>query len=269
VRSWFRAADGREWLVYTTSDAASWKIWRARISLQGATDENPELVTSGSGLLQSVSSVSEDGKLSYNIVSVNMSLNQISMGGRGEKTGPTIQLPLPEGGNYTSPSVSWDGKKMVYVIANPNQPNLVMLRDLTTGKDHLVDDKGRRPGAIDYTAEIAPDGSTVIFERDCKQGLFPEDHMSPLPCSFTVSAAGGEPEQICERCTPHGFSSDGSVLLFNKFDLTDGNKDRIVSMNLRTRSEQDFLSDSKQSLYNANLSWDKRWVVFVRALESA
>jgi Tol biopolymer transport system component len=76
---------------------------------------------------------------------------------------------------------------------------------------------------------------------------------------------GGESEQICERCTPRGFSSDGAVLLFNKFDLADGNKDRIVAMNLRERTEQDFLSDPKQSVYNANFSRDDRWVAFRRA----
>jgi Tol biopolymer transport system component len=129
--------------------------------------------------------------LSYNILNITMSIHQIFTGERGQKMGPTVQLPLTEGGTYTSPSVSWDGKKMVYITANPNQPNLVMLRNLSTGTDHLVDDKERRRGAVDYTAAITPDGSTVIFERDCKQGVFPEDHVSPFPCSFTVSGAGG------------------------------------------------------------------------------
>ena len=61
----------------------------------------------------------------------------------------------------------------------------------------------------------------MIFDRDCKEGTWPDDPESPSPCSFMVAAAGGQPEQICERCTPRGFSSDGSVVLLQKLDLTD------------------------------------------------
>ena len=81
-----------------------------------------------------------------------------------------------------------------------------------------------------------------------------------------VAAAGGEPEQICERCTPRGFSSDGSVVLLQKYDLTDADKDRIVALDLRTRTEQDFLSLSGHSpVAHAFFSWDDRWVVFQKA----
>ena len=54
-----------------------------------------------------------------------------------------------------------------------------------------------------------------------------------------------KPEQVCQRCTPRGFSSDGSVVLLEKYDQTDGNKDRIVALDLQTKTEQDFLSDQK------------------------
>jgi hypothetical protein len=102
----------------------------------------------------------------------------------------------------------------------------------------------------------------VIFERDCKEGKFPEDPEHPFPCSFMVAAAGGKPEQVCERCTPRGFSSDGSVVLLQRYDQTDPTKDRIVALDLPTRKERDFLSDPGRSLYHPFFSWDDRWVVF-------
>jgi Tol biopolymer transport system component len=77
-----------------------------------------------------------------------------------------------------------------------------------------------------------------------------------------VAAAGGEPEQICERCTPRGFSSDGSVVLLQRYDPTDSNKDRIVALDLRTRRERDFLSLPDRPVYHPYFSWDDRWVVF-------
>ena len=58
------------------------------------------------------------------------------------KLGPTLQLPLPDGGTYSSPSVSRDGKWMAYDSSIPGKPNSILLRDLSTGTDHFLDDKG-------------------------------------------------------------------------------------------------------------------------------
>ena len=62
--------------------------------------------------------------------------------------------------------------------------------------------------------------------------------------AFMVAATGGEPEQVCERCTPRGFSSDGSVVLIQKYNQTDPNKDRIVALDLRTKTETGFPESS-------------------------
>jgi dipeptidyl aminopeptidase/acylaminoacyl peptidase len=150
---------------------------------------------------------------------------------------------------------------MAYDSSNTGKPNTIRLRDLSTGTDHLLDDKGRHPGA-GGEASISPDGSSVIFERDCKGGNFPEDPEHPFPCSFMVAAAGGKPEQVCERCTPRGFSSDGSVVLLQKYDPTDPGKDRIVALDLRTRTEREFVSHPGRPIYHSFFSWDDRWVAF-------
>jgi eukaryotic-like serine/threonine-protein kinase len=260
VRAWVRTADDREWIIYSTFTHESWKLWRIGISPRGAVDENPELLLSGNGRL-GVVSVSEDGKLAYDIWSNVVSIYQISISDRGEKLGSTLQLPLPEGGSYGSPSVSRDGKWMAYNSYQPGKPRKILLRDLSTRADHLVDDKGRRPG-FDAETSISPDGSRVIFERECKAGTFAGFPENPVPCSFMVAAASGEPEQVCERCTPRGFSADGSVVLIQKYHQTHPTKDRIVALDLRTRTERDFLSLPDRPLYHPFFSWDDRWVVF-------
>ena len=199
-------------------------------------DEKPELLASGNGQLGGGGSASEDGKLAYNIWSSNVSIYQIPISERGQKLGPTLQLPFPEGGDYSSPSLSRDGRWMAYDTSDTGKPNTILLRDLSTGTDHFLDDKGRQPGAGGATS-ISPDGSRVIFSRDCKEGSFPERSENPFPCGFMIAAAGGKPEQVCERCTPRGFSSDGSVVLLQKYDQTDPDKDRIVALDLaRERS---------------------------------
>jgi Tol biopolymer transport system component len=266
VRGWVRTAKGREWIIYSTADGENWKLWRIGISQWGVVDENPELLSSGNGRLGPGGSVSEDGTLAYSIWYSNASIFQISISNRGQKLGPTFQLALPEGGSHTSPSLSRDGKWMAYDTYIPGKPNTILLRDLSAGTDHILDEKGRRDGGPedDVGTSISPDGSRVIFERDGKTGRWPDQTQSALPDGFMTAAKDGEPEQVCQRCTPRGFSSDGSVVLLQKYDQTDENKDRIVTLDLRTRTEQDFLSDPDKPLYHPFFSWDDRWVVFKR-----
>jgi DNA-binding winged helix-turn-helix (wHTH) protein/Tol biopolymer transport system component len=261
VRAWNRTADGREWIIFSTLKPGSWKLWRIQVSRQGAADESPELLASGNGRMGPGGSPSEDGKMAYDLSASSVSIYQISMDDRGQKLGATLQLPFPEGAIYRSPSVSRDGRWMAYDASIPGKANTVLLRDLSTGSDHLLDDKGRQTSENKDTS-ISPDGSTVVFQRDSKEDRFPEDPESQMPSGFVVAAAGGEPQQICERCAPRGFSSDSSLLLLQKYDLADPNRDRIVAVDLRTRTEREFLSDPELPLFHAFFSWDDRWVVF-------
>jgi eukaryotic-like serine/threonine-protein kinase len=256
VRAWVRTADDHEWIIYSTENLESWKLWRIGISPEGVMDHDPVLFASGNGSLGPSGSASADGKLAYNLWSSSASIYQISIDDHDQALGPILQLPLPEGGTYSSPSVSRDGKWMTYSASKPGKPNTVLLRDLRTGTDHVLDDKDRGTTENAETS-ISPDGSRVIIAHECREGRLPR-----FPCGFMISAAGGEPERVCELCTPRGFSSDGSTVLLQKYDPTDQNKDRIVALDLRTRTEQDFLSHPEEPLFHAYFSWDDRWVIF-------
>ena len=150
---------------------------------------------------------------------------------------------------------------MAYVTDTPGKPYSVVLRNLSTGAEHLLDDKDLQRNG-DVATSISPNGSTVLFQRDCKEASFRDIPDKPLPCGFMVSAAGGDAERICLRCTPRGFSSDGSVVLLQKYDGADPIKDRIVALDLRTKTEHEFLSLPHSALYHPFFSWDDHWVVF-------
>jgi Tol biopolymer transport system component/DNA-binding winged helix-turn-helix (wHTH) protein len=266
VRAWVRTAEGHEWIIYSTADLENWKLWRIGVSPEGVTEGNPELLSSGNGRLGPGGQMSQDGKLAYTIWNTSKSIFQLSISERGQKLGPTFQLALPEGGSYSSPSLSRDGKWMTYDTYSAGKPNTILLRDLSTGTDHILDEKGRRDSGLGDNLEtsISPNGARVIFERDGKAGRWPDNTQSSFPDGFMAAAVDGATEQVCERCTPRGFSADGSVVLLQKYDQTDQNKDRIVALDLRTRTEQNFLSDPDRALYHPFFSWDDRWVVFKR-----
>jgi Tol biopolymer transport system component len=193
-------------------------------------------------------------------VDIAASIQQVSMDSRGQKSGPTLQLPLPQGGSHFSPSVSRDGVWMAYATHTPgDHPYTVRLRDLTTGADHFLADQGR--SGENLWVSTSPDGSKFVFDRNCKAGGWMNAPETPLPCGYMVTS-GGKPEQVCEHCDPRGFSSDGNVLLVQKYDLADPGKARIAAVDLRTKTEREFLSLPDRPLFHAFFSWDDKWVVF-------
>jgi eukaryotic-like serine/threonine-protein kinase len=257
VHAWIRTKDGREWIVYSVSNRDAWKLLRVEISSRGQIDKKPEQLISGTGAPIHSASLSEDGKLTYTITRFSQSIYEIPINARGLKLGPILQLPLSGESDESSPSVSRDGRWMAYA-AGTGKPNTVLVRDFKTVSDRFLDDTDR--SGLWGEASISPDGSKVIFERDCKKGEFSPGE--PLPCSFMVSSAGGGPEQVCEFCTPRGFSSDGSVVLIQKYNRIGEAHDWISTLDLATKTEKDFLNIPGKNLYHAYFSWDDNWVVF-------
>jgi DNA-binding winged helix-turn-helix (wHTH) protein/Tol biopolymer transport system component len=265
VRAWVRGKDGGEWIVYSVSTGEVWKLFRVRVPAPGKIDRNPEQLTSGTSQLGYGGSVSEDGRLVYSTISFTGSIYEVPTDDRGQKLGPTVQLPLPEGGDYRSPYVSRDGRWMAYDAFIRGKRNLIVLRDLSNGQDRLLDDTGRLgPGG---QTTISPDGSKVIFSRDCKSGRWLSGEI--LDCGFMVPASGGEPKQVCESCTARGFSSNGSVVLIQKYSRYGGGDppNRITAVDLTSGTEKEFIKAPDKSVYHPFYSWDDRWVVFKKELQ--
>ena len=259
VRTWVRTKDAREWIIYSVSKGDAWKLLRVEILAGGQIVEKPEQLTSGTGALADAA-FSEDGKLAYAVTTFSQSIYEIPTNERGQKLGPTLQLSLSGAGDERSPAVSRDGRWLAYDATRPGIPNTVLLRDLKSGANRSLG-----PGSGGEVS-ISPDGSKVIFERDCQSGIFPWD--STPTCSFRVSAAGGQADQVCKFCTPRGFSSNGSVVLVQKYDPSGpGVHDSIVSIDLKSKMEKDFLNVPGKALYHAYFSWDDHWVVFKQLLD--
>ena len=256
VRGWIRVGGDREWIIYASASRESWKLWRVGVSSDGATNENPSVIASGVGTLDGITSVSWDGKLAYCITDIAASIHQVSMDSRGQKSSPTFELPLPQNRAHLFPSVSRDGKWMAYDTHTPgDHPYTVRLRDLISGADHFLADQGR--SGVNTELSISPDGSKVVFERDCNTGgwlNFPE---YPLPCGYMVTP-GGEPEQVCERCTPRGFSSDGSVLLIQKYDKANPTRLGSPPSIYAAKRSDEFLSLPDVPVYHPFFSWDDK-----------
>jgi Tol biopolymer transport system component/DNA-binding winged helix-turn-helix (wHTH) protein len=260
VRVWRRGGDDRESIIYSTANLERWKLWGIGVSPQGVVEEHPELLASGTGKLGPGGSASDGGKLAFNIWQSTGSIYQVPIADRGQDRGLMFQLPLTEGATHFSPSVSRDGKWLAYSSVTIGKPDTILLRNLSTGTDHFLDDQ--QPNHNGETS-ISPDGSKVIFERDCKDIQLPASY-GPMPCSFIVDAGGGTAQQVCTRCTARGFSSDGSIVLAQRYDQDDINKFRIVALDLHARTESELLSLPDRPVFQPFLSWDDHWLVFTK-----
>jgi eukaryotic-like serine/threonine-protein kinase len=262
VSAWVRSADDRDWIIYKTSDEDSWHLWRIQVSSQGQpVDTKPQLLTEGTGGLGLIASAARDGSITYAVGSARESIFEIPLNDHVQKAGPIENIILNEARRARSPSLSRDGRWMAYDSVAPGKPDSIQLRDLTTRTDHLLDDGGRQPGGY-YGTSISPDGSSIAFTRDCKQASSSDG--SPLDCGFVVSAQNGAPEQICEGCTPRGFSSDGSLVMLEKDDVRDGDRGTLAAFDLKLRKERAIFRSppSHEWLYHPYLSWDDHWLAF-------
>jgi serine/threonine protein kinase/Tol biopolymer transport system component len=261
VKAWIRSKSGRDWIIYNHSTPNAWKLFRVAVSSQGEIAGEPEQLAEGSGV-QVGGSTSEDGKFVYWTFKEDSSIFEIPTDARGARTGPTVQLRASAENADRSPYVSHDGRWMVFNRSIGSEHS-IMLRDMSSGAERLLDDQGRSTRGNATT--VSADGSKIAFERECERGRFRGD--GPLPCSFLVGREGGEPKSICEFCTPRGFSSDGSVILVQKYELDSdliSTGAKVVAVDLKTGAEKDFLVSSHEPVYHPFFSWDDRWVVFRR-----
>jgi hypothetical protein len=155
----------------------------------------PEMVASGNGGGGIFGSPSRDGKLAYMVWSGSESIYQVSISDRGQKLGPTFQLPLHEAEFHNSPSLSHDGKWMAYVTDSPGKPYSVVLRNLATGAEHLLDDKGLQRNG-DVTTSISPDGSTASFNAIVRKLRSDISTTNPCRAASSLPRQAGRPNEF-------------------------------------------------------------------------
>jgi Tol biopolymer transport system component len=124
---------------------------------------------------------------------------------QGRVTGDPERL-TDDGADYAHPSLSVDGKKMVYPSTRSGKWEL-WLRDL----ESRVDKQLTVTPAEERTAKFSPDGSRVAYET--------LDHQSKErvnPVTNVMDSTGTGPAQVCTRCSLLDWSPDSGSLLFRR-----------------------------------------------------
>jgi Tol biopolymer transport system component/DNA-binding winged helix-turn-helix (wHTH) protein len=257
AHAWTQMNDGRQWIVYSVPTGDSLSLFRVGISPKGEIVGKPEQLTSGAELVPNAA-LSADGKLAFASSSFSEQIYAIPITRKRGVSAQNWPVTRSESLRNGSPSISRDGRWLAYAARNHlGDQTAIRLRDQVTGSDRLLID-GVSPSGDDFLS-ISPDGSKVLFS-----GLLGgNDREGVLPC-FVISVAGGLPQEVSDKCrAPRGFSSNGSVVLVQKFNPA--GPDSITAINLISKQEKVFLTHPRKELFHAFFSWDDHWVVFKTA----
>jgi eukaryotic-like serine/threonine-protein kinase len=227
-----------------------------------------DLMTNSTGLRQAEYTFSQQGTLAY-VPSREFPRTLVWV----DRKGAAEQIPLPPRG-YEQVALSPDGGRIAATTMEKGERTALLFGDLARGTLSRSTAEGNVRSPV-----WAPDGKRVGF------GFAPAGIGSWLAHVYWQSADGSTPPELLtdeggqQQESPNSFSPDGSVLLFDAYDLFDTSPantgwdifvlplsgERKVRPFLRTKSAEGtarFSPDGRWVAYESNESG--RWEVFVR-----
>jgi Tol biopolymer transport system component len=164
---------------------------------------------------------------------------------------------LTKGVSYAAaPSVSADGKKLVFIAARSKTWS-VRTRDLETGKETTLAsmDASTRVNARWLRPRISPDGGIVAY-------VDPDDHL------YVVDTQTGATEKVCDGCgPPTDVSLGGQKVLFEPL----GPPEHVMMIDVPAKRKTPMVASQAADhiLYQGRFSPDGRWVAFHAALDNS
>jgi Tol biopolymer transport system component len=228
----------------------SWvaRAWRldaspTRLTFGTTQDERPSLA--------SVALATGGRRLAFASVSHNENVWSVALDTDRPRAAGTLTQLTHGAGAHTFPSISVDGAKLAYVSSTAYNDQVYLL-DVKTGKTSVLSTNI----STKFKVHIRPDGSEVFY-GDGGAGPTRERHDS----IYTVSAAGGPPELICDNCDGWvwDWSPDRQQLL-----IFGPQKPWVAAtiVDVKAKTSRIFLERPNTDLYDLHLSPDGQWVAF-------
>jgi serine/threonine protein kinase/Tol biopolymer transport system component len=213
-------------------------IWEVTFA-NGVFSGRPRRLTAGSGEYPGPAAI--DGRIPFSTATASATIYALPMDTReGKATGELVRA-VNWGANASYPTVTADGKKLVFVSDRYGTSD-VWMKDLTTGDETVLigtpDEEMR--------AMISPDGSQVAFYR--LEGR--ANYVWPFPA--------GPEKKLCESCPPPlNWTADSKSLV-----IPEGDPFRFVALNVTTGQRIPLAAHPEYPVHDGSLSPDGRWFVF-------
>jgi eukaryotic-like serine/threonine-protein kinase len=226
----------------TTAIGGVYNIWQLSIEpATGAFRASPQRLTAGSGEFAGPASL--DGRIPFSTVSGGMTIYALPLDDRqGKVTGELVRIGRG-GVSERHPTLTSDGKKMVFV-SNRAGSNDVWMKELATGEEAILIGTPENEGR----GVISPDGSQVVFWR-IENGR-PVYYLWPLPA--------GPERKLCDGCRSLlNWTSDAKSVI-----VSEGKPERLVALNVADAHRMLVASHPKYDIHDGCLSRDMRWITF-------
>jgi Tol biopolymer transport system component/tRNA A-37 threonylcarbamoyl transferase component Bud32 len=240
---WWAGGSG---VILSTRSGDAVNLWQLPISAQtwqvnGALRQ----ITFGAGL--EVQPTVAGQRIAFSVLSEKASVWSLPVDANAGKVLGEMARITESGDSDTAPSISADGKKLVFSRGAPRRD--LWLKDLASGRERLL------AAATANLGQIAPDGSRVVFDKTESQKL----------ALYVTPTGGGEAERICLDCrVPNGLSYDGKKVLYEVLAAR-----AVVLVDAASGQKTEILKHAKYGLSRGRFSPDDRWISFHSITPSA
>ncbi len=224
----------------------STNIWQISVPPGGRGAGTPRRLTFGAGI-EANPSLSAGGKLAYSTLSNNINLWALPMNTfRGKTSGPLKRL-MQDPADVYFPSVSSDGKTLIYMSTRSGKTDL-WIQDVKTGRKTVAAAQIAHGRPV-----IARDGSMLLFGGPKAGGPW-----YSLPLLAGDAARPSAQREVCDHCWPvWDLSSDGKWLLYDQ-QMT-----KIMAVrDMASGHTSELVHAGPTVIGRARISPDNRWVVF-------
>ena len=234
-------AGGRS-VVFSARSGDSTDLWKISISpgdwhVAGP----PERLTIASGLYRHASA-SAGGRIVFASLTRRTGIWQLPIDANRAKVTGALQRLTNGTGDDFSPSVSADGKRMVFESSRTGK-RVLWAKDLTTGKEWPLTDVA----SMENLPIISNDGSEVVYLLT--DGFSAAMHVIPFE--------GGPPRNVCNDCwQPFQWTSDRSSVVFGA-----DNPPHIGLLNVATGQKTDLARHPAYRIWSAYLDATESWAI--------
>lgn len=209
----------------------------------GSASGEPRRLTFGTSV-ESLPSAAADGRLVFASLAVNRNLYAVPL--RGDvSTDEQPKLLSADLSQKSSPSLSADGKALVYMRDSSSGVADVWFRDMQTGKERPL----TNPGTVHGSARMSPDGGQVVYN----------EIVGDKACILELSTKGGVTRQICENCgLPQIWFPDGRKIMTGDYTK----KTTVDVVDIASGQKVEYLRHPKYSLLPRAVSPNGRWIAF-------
>jgi hypothetical protein len=204
----------------------------------------PEPLTSGVGMIHNAS-VSRDGRVALARVSWLAQLWTIDREPRDGSPAAVPQALTQDGAPKSDPAFSRGAARLVYSAwaGRPGQRRTeIRVRDLAGGEETVaVQASGQQ---VHVWPHVSGDGSLLSWQ----------DTVAGRRVALFGRPGDSAGREVCSGCSQHGFFSDSSHV------LAAVGASRLVRRGLGDGTETPLLELTEGSIYDADLSWDDRWL---------